>query len=116
MNRYYQDGQVYRRGKRVKKWKERLRIYYDDGSVKRPEVVLGFCSRMAKSEARTKLRQRMSRSGSNASPVVHGITYGACCRTTTFGCGLLSGSGGAEPTQAVLHWISEVLDLAEHGR
>ena len=84
MNRYYQDGQVYRRGKRVKKWKERLRIYYDDGSVKRPEVVLGFCSRMAKSEARTKLRERISQSGSKPSPVLHEITFGEYWRTTTF--------------------------------
>jgi len=97
MNQYYQDGQVYRRGKKLKKWKGRLRIYYQDGSVKRPEVVLGLCSKMSKSEARTKLREMILHYGSKPSPVLREITFGEYWRDHYVP---LRRSGWSEPTEA----------------
>ena len=97
MSHYYQDGQVYRRGKRVKKWKGRLRIYYRDGSVKRSEVILGLCSKMSKSEARTKLREMIFENGSRPSPVLHDITFGEYWRDHYVP---FRRSGWSEPTEA----------------
>jgi len=97
VSQYYQDGQVYRRGKRVKKWKGRLRIYYRDGSVKRSEVILGLCSKMSKSEARTKLREMIFENGSRPSPVLHDITFGEYWRDHYVP---LRRSGWSEPTEA----------------
>ena len=94
---HYQDGQVYQRGKRLKKWKGRLRIYYQDGSVKRSEVVLGLCSKMSKSQARTKLREMILQHGSRPSPVLHEITFGEYWRDHYIP---LRRSGWSEPTEA----------------
>jgi integrase len=97
VSKSYQDGQAYRRGKRVKKWKGRLRLYYQDGSVKRPEVVLGLCSEMSKSEARTKLREMILQNGGRPSPVLHDITFGEYWRDHYVP---LRRTGWSEPTEA----------------
>jgi len=97
VSQHYQDGQVYQRGRRLKKWKGRLRVYYRDGSVKRTEVVLGLCSNMSKSEARAKLREMILEHGSRPSPVLHEITFGEYWRDHYIP---LRRSGWSEPTQA----------------
>ena len=81
----------------MRKWKGRLRVYYQDGSSKRPEVVLGLCSQMSKSEARTKLREMVRQNGGRPSPILHDITFGEYWRDHYIP---LRRSGWSEPTEA----------------
>lgn len=113
MNAYYQDGQVYRRGKRVKKWKGRLRIYGHDGSVKRTEVTLGLCTKISKSEARANLRQMILQSGSHPSPLLADTTFGDYWHNHYVP---LRRSGWSEPTEAgyKAYMKSFVLPTFEH--
>ena len=97
MGNHYQDGQVYQRGKRVKKWKGRLRIYREDGTAKRIEVPLGPCSKMSKADARAKLREKIVENGSRPSPLLNEVTFGEYWRNQYIP---LRRAGWSEPTEA----------------
>jgi hypothetical protein len=68
-----------------------------DRSSKRTEVVLGLCSQMSKSEARTKLREVLLQNGGKPAPTLHDITFGEYWRDHYVA---LRRSGRAEPTEA----------------
>jgi integrase len=108
MNNHYQDGQLFPRGKRVRKWKGRLRIYREDGSSKRTEVILGLCSEMSRSEARAKLREKIAESDGKPVPVRADLTFGEYWRNNYIP---LRRSGWSEPTEAGYQSYMESLIL-----